>query len=116
KSEKLTEICGGHFRDLLRLLREVVLRAETWPVSDEVLDRARREVRGHYLPIAIDDAVWLAKLAALRECSLPSVEAADVSRLTRFLDTHFVLYLRNGEEWYDVHPLIRDEVTAIVER
>jgi hypothetical protein len=116
KTEALTEICGGHFRDLLRLLREAVLRADTWPVSDEVLARARMEVRGHFLPIAIDDAIWLSKIAALRECSLPTVEAGDVGRLTRFLDTHFVLYLRNGEEWYDIHPLIRDEVAAIVER
>jgi hypothetical protein len=44
------------------------------------------------------------------------MEAPDVSRLTRFLDTHFVLYLRNGEEWYDIHPLIREEVQAIVDR
>lgn len=116
KTEKLTEICGGHFRDLLRLLREAVLRADTWPVSDEVLERARMEVRGDFLPIALDDAIWLSKIAEVRECSLPTVEAADVSRLTRFLDTHFVLYLRNGAEWYDIHPLIRDEVAAIVER
>jgi hypothetical protein len=24
-----------------------------------------------------------------------------------------VLYLRNGEEWYDIHPLVRDEVQKI---
>ena len=116
KAEKLMEVCGGHFRDLLRLLRESVLRAETWPVSDEVLDRARTEVRGDFLPIASDDAAWLSRIAKSRECSLPSMEAPDVSRLTRFLDTHFVLYLRNGEEWYDIHPLIREEVQAIVDR
>lgn len=116
KAEKLIEVCGGHFRDLLRLLREAVLRAESWPVSEEVLERARTEVRGDFLPIAIDDAAWLSKIAKSRECSLPSMDAADVGRLTRYLDTHFVLYLRNGEEWYDIHPLIRDEVEAIVER
>jgi len=36
-----------------------------------------------------------------------------VGRLSRFLDTHLVLYLTNGEDWYDVHPLIRDEVCAL---
>ena len=116
KAEKLMEVCGGHFRDLLRLLRESVLRADTWPVSDDVLGRARTEVRGDFLPIAVDDAAWLSKIAKSRECSLPSMEASDVGRLTRYLDTHFVLYLRNGEEWYDIHPLIRDEVAAIAER
>jgi len=116
KAEKLASVCGGHFRDLLRLLREAVLRADTWPVKNEVLEQARVQVRGDFLPIAIDDAIWLAKIGELRECALPSVEAADVNRLTRFLDTHFVLYLKNGEEWYDIHPLIREEVAAIVER
>jgi hypothetical protein len=116
KVERLTNLCGGHFRDLLLLLREAVLRADVWPVSDEVLEQAILEVRGHFLPIAIDDAVWLSKIAKLRESVLPTVQAADVNRLTRFLDTHFVLYLKNGEEWYDIHPLIRDEVDEIVER
>jgi hypothetical protein len=116
KTEKLTNLCGGHFRDLLRLLREAVLRADNWPVSDEVLDQAIVEVRGDFLPIAVDDAIWLSKIAHLRECALPTVEADDVNRLTRFLDTHFVLYLKNGEEWYDIHPLIREEVELIVQR
>ena len=93
-----------------------MLRADSWPVSDEVLEQAVVEVRGDFLPIAIDDAIWLSKIGKLRESVLPTVQAADVNRLTRFLDTHFVLYLKNGEEWYDIHPLIRDEVDQIVER
>ena len=116
KAEKLVSVCGGHFRDLLRLLREAILRADTWPVSDEVLEQALVEVRGDYLPIAIEDAMWLAKIEELRESSLPTAEPSDVSRLTRFLDTHFVLYLKNGKEWYDIHPLIRGEVGEIVKR
>src|SRR5215212_7471921 len=116
KTEKLTDVCGGHFRDLLRLLREAVLRADSWPVSNEILEQAVVEVRGDFLPIAIDDAIWLSKIAKLRESVLPTVQAADVNRLTRFLDTHFVLYLKNGEEWYDIHPLIRTEVDEIVAR
>jgi hypothetical protein len=26
-----------------------------------------------------------------------------------------VLYLINGEDWYDIHPLIRDEVAEIMQ-
>lgn len=37
-------------------------------------------------------------------------------RITFFLDTHCALILRNGEEWYDVHPLIRDDVEEILKR
>jgi hypothetical protein len=116
KADRLASVCGGHFRDLLRLLREAILRADTWPVTDELLERALVEVRGDYLPIAIEDAIWLANIEELRDCVLPTGDSDDISRLTRFLDTHFVLYLKNGKEWYDIHPLIRGEVAAIVKR
>jgi hypothetical protein len=33
--------------------------------------------------------------------------------LSRFLDTHLVLFLTNGKDWYDLHPLIREEVAAL---
>lgn len=114
--EELVGVCGGDFRDLLRLLRETVLRADEWPVNAQNLDRARLEVLSQFLPIALDDAVWLSKIAELRDCWYPSTESETISHLTRFFDLHYVLYLRNGEEWYDIHPLIREEVAAIVER
>ena len=44
---------------------------------------------------------------------MKTTEPEEINRLTRFLDTHVVLYLKNGEEWYDVHPLIRKEVATI---
>lgn len=113
---KLIDVCGGHFRDLLLLLREAALRAKTLPVSQDVLDSAIKSVRTNFLPIAIEDALWLARIEEQRTTALPSVSPEDVSRLTRFLDTHFVLYLKNGDEWYDIHPLIRDEVAEIVKR
>jgi hypothetical protein len=45
---------------------------------------------------------------------LPSADAAPVNRLSRFIDNHSVLYFVNGDEWYDVHPLIRDEIAEVV--
>ena len=36
--------------------------------------------------------------------------------MTLFLDTRCALILRNGEEWYDIHPLIRTEVAEIIRR
>ncbi|MEK9135913.1 MAG: hypothetical protein AAB393_02215, partial [Bacteroidota bacterium] len=97
--QKILDVCGGHFRDLLLLLRETLLRAKSLPVSAEVIEAAISEVRSHFLPIAIEDARWLHQIAELRTAALPSVSPEDVNRLTRFLDTHFVLYFRNGNEW-----------------
>lgn len=115
-ARKIIDQCGGHFRDLLYMLREVLLRANQLPVTAEVVDAAIAEMRNQFLPIAVQDARWLKRIADLRATALPSTEPEDVQRLTRFLDTHFVLYFKNHESWYDIHPLIRDEVEQIVQK
>jgi len=115
-ADDLIAMCGGHLRDLLLLLRETVLRIRTVPVTDEVFKDAISSVRSNFLPIAIEDAIWLKKISESRTTELPNTATENVSRLTRFLYTHFVLYLTNGKEWYDIHPLIREEVAEIVNR
>jgi hypothetical protein len=99
---------GGHLRDLLRILADVVRRATTLPAGSDVVDRALATARNESLPIADDDARWLARIADQHEVALPDV--GHLADLARFLDTHLVLCYRNGREWYDVHPLIRDTV------
>jgi hypothetical protein len=111
-------VCGGHFRDLLRLLRDTVVRATplpSLPVPPAVIAHTINAARRDFLPIAQDDARWLAEIARVRATALPSTEATPVNRLARFLDSHFVLYFINADEWYDIHPLIRDEVAEVVQ-
>jgi hypothetical protein len=111
-------VCGGHFRDLLRLLRDTVVRATSLsnlPVPATVIVNTINAARRDFLPIAQDDARWLAEIARVRATALPSTEATPVNRLARFLDSHFVLYFVNADEWYDIHPLIRDEVAEVVQ-
>jgi hypothetical protein len=114
RAEEYISLCGGHFRDLLRLFRAAFVRAQSLPLSEEVIKAAILDIRSSFLPIAFDDAVWLSKVAETRDSGLQDTSPESVSRFTRFLDTHFVLYLRNGQEWYDIHPLIREEVNKIV--
>ncbi len=113
-ADKIVGLCGGHFRDLLLLFREMLTRAKSLPVTEEVVDAAIVAVRRQFLPIAVENARWLHQIARLRQTALMTDHHEDVNRLTRFLDTHFVLYFTNGEEWYDIHPLIREEVEAII--
>jgi hypothetical protein len=115
-AKKVIDASGGHFRDLLTLLRESLLRAKSLPVTEKVIDAAISAVRSRFLPIAIDDARWLHQISNLRSTELPGTDAESVSRLTRFLDTHFVLYFKDESQWYDIHPLVREEVEAIVGR
>jgi hypothetical protein len=111
-------VCGGHFRDLLRLLRDTVVRATSLsnlPVPATVIVNTINAARRDFLPIAQDDARWLAEIARVRATALPSTEATPVNRLARFLDSHFVLYFVNADEWYDIHPLIREEVAEVMQ-
>lgn len=113
-ADDLIAVCGGHFRDLLRLLGDIVRRAETLPLTPGVLNSAVMSLRDDYSPIAIEDALWLAKIGEYRTPMLPDTKPETISRLTRFLDTHVVLHLTNGVKWYDIHPLVRDEVAKLV--
>jgi hypothetical protein len=116
-ADRLVTLSGGHFRDLLRLFRETVVLISTWrpalPVASEVLDRAVINVRNEYLPIAVEDARWLEQIGLRRDTALPDSKPESIGRLSRFLDTHLVLYLTNGRDWYDLHPLVSDEVAAL---
>lgn len=105
---ELILLSGGHLRDLIRMLAEVVRRTRSLPVTREVFQAAVNHVRNQALPIADDDALWLAEIAESHTTCLPSEER--IPSLARFLDTHRVLCYRNGSEWFDVHPLIRPSV------
>ena len=113
-ADELIEACGGDFRILLRLLRETLLRVRSLPIAQDAIDGAITSVRGDFLSISVEDAVWLAEIGEQRTTGLKDTDPESIGRLTRFLDTHFVLYLKNGKKWYDTHPLIRDEVAKIV--
>lgn len=112
--QPLVDHCGGHFRDLLRLVNQAMLATQSLPISSRVIEYAIQKTRQDYLPLLVPDARWLQRIGKTRAADPQTPE--DRSRLIRFLDGHLVLYLRNGHEWYDVHPLIRQEVDAVVAR
>ena len=113
-AEKLIEHSGGHFRDLLRLLEETILRTRKPPVTRDIVDRAIATVRRSFEGISREDAVVLQKIADQRACIPETNSPQEITRLATFLNTHVVLYFINGDEWYDLHPLIRGEVAEIM--
>ena len=113
KADRLINLCGGHFRDLLSLLREAVLPAQNFPVPDAEVETAIANVRSRFLPVSHEDADWLKRIEETRSLSLPDIKGENVGKVARYLDTHLVLYFRNGDDWYDIHPLIREEVDKI---
>lgn len=110
---KLAQASGGDLRDFFRLIRDSLVKASSrggCPVQDAVikqtLDHARREM----LPIAKEDKEWLIKIADSKKAELESIEK--LPALARFFDTKLVLNYRNGDDWYDVHPLLREEIRS----
>ena len=106
--DRLIENSGGHLRDLLRLLAEVLRRAKVLPVPDGTVEAAINQMRTEFLPVADDDARWLAAIARSHRTALP--DTSRLPDLARFFDTHLALCYQNGDEWYDVHPLIAEHV------
>ena len=93
--DTLIGVCGGHYRDLLGLLRNVVARGVTedsLPVPLSLVKEVVAAARRDFMPIAADDAAWLVKIATQRASALPSTDPGPVTRLARFLDSHSVLY------------------------
>jgi hypothetical protein len=113
---KLIAASGGHFRDLLILLRESLLRTKTLPTTEAITKAAIASLRDSFLPLSLSDARLLNDIGQQRDCLLQDSTPANIQRMTLFLDTHCALILRNGDEWYDVHPLIREEVQEIIQR
>ncbi len=115
-ADKLIGASGGHFRDMVYLLRESLLRAEVLPIAPAIVAAAIASLRDSFLPMSLLDARLLHDIGQQRDCLLQDSTPGNVQRMTLFLDTHCALILRNGDEWYDVHPLIRDEVAEIILR
>lgn len=108
--DRLIEASSGHLRDLMGLLRRTVRRGLVLPVDDKIVDGAIAEIRREFGPIAMDDAMLLFDIARLQDLQPASMDAATLERLSFFMDSHIVSYFENGPAWYDVHPLLRDEI------
>ncbi len=105
--ERLIGLSGGHLRELLKLLAEI-LAADyegPLPMPEAVVEAAVHRVRNAHLPLPDDQRAWLRTVADTHQVALPS--SADWVSLAALLDRHLVLGYVNGSEWYDVLPLVR---------
>ncbi len=108
---------GGYLRDLFRALQGMLMSSAERGrglLDREAIDMELSELRNDYLPISIADALWLQKVALTHEAELP--EHGELPELSRYFDTHLLLCYRNGSEWYDLHPLIRETVERVADR
>lgn len=114
---ELAAASGGHVRLLLTFVRDVLLRARQagLPVDRLTIERVLRRHRED-----AKHALWRERLPVLRDVlergELPSMSRGELPILAGLLEDYIVLCYRNGEGWYDVHPLVRDNVQELVTR
>jgi len=106
---------GGDLRDFFRLAQSCIVKAAmgtkgTLPLPESVLDDAENHLRRDMLPLAEADKEWLKRITETKKPGLKEIQ--HLPQLARFLDTHLVLNYRNGEDWYDVHPLLWSELKS----
>ncbi len=106
--DRLVLASGGHLRILLGLMMEVVTQAETLPVGDDIVTAAIQQMRNGMLPLSDDQRRMLRRVAQTHDLPLPTQDDWDV--VATLLDQHFVLGYQNGDVWFDVHPLLHDEI------
>lgn len=106
---------GGDLRDFFRLVRECVLSLRTArsinpeaQLDDDIIKRVIQQLLNELLPIADEDAEWLARIHATKQEALRSDK--DLPSLARFLDSNLIMNYLNGEPWYDIHPLLVEEI------
>jgi len=112
---RLAACTGGDLRDFFRLIRECAVTLGTArldrpdaQLDQEMVKRVQEQLRNELLPIAEDDALWLARIHKTKDTALPTTDR--LPALARFLDGNLIMNYLNGEPWYDVHPLLLEEI------
>jgi hypothetical protein len=104
---------GGDLRELFLLLREVLNLIDPGevshlPVSEEFIVQAEKLRRNQFGIIPTTDMDWLKQVVQCHKHCLPTVKEIDT--LARLFDGKLLFQYRNGEDWFDVHPLLWDRV------
>lgn len=114
--DRLALASGGDLREFFRLVRlclPAVRDDAELPLTPESVKASENAARSEMLPIPADHLGWLKRIARTHETCLESDKS--LPTLAHFLDNRLVMNYRNGTDWYDVHPLLREVVDAHVD-
>ncbi|MFT4928752.1 MAG: hypothetical protein ACI8WB_004872, partial [Phenylobacterium sp.] len=108
----LARFSGGDLRNFFRFIRQCLVKAMSsfgfpLPLDNRLLIKAINQFRREMM-IAHDDLKWLRLIDESSDHQLTSQEA--LAQFARFLDGGLVLNYRNGEDWYGVNPLLREQL------
>lgn len=102
----IVEACGGYPRDLMRMVRSLLIDITTFPVKPEDSARVIGELGRSYADTILGTYLdVLAKVAKTHE--LPRDNAEELALFGHLFERWLILAYRNGTEWFDLHPLVR---------
>ena len=110
--DELAIASGGDLRDFFRLTKESVLsllieqtQGSSTTINSSTIERVKQQLLNEMLPVAEQDARWLAQIHLNQDAALPSIED---SILARFFNENLVMNYSDDQIWYDIHPLLLD--------
>lgn len=118
--QDLAQWSGGDLRHFMqRLVSGVVGQAqfalERLPLrsGDAILRGIYDETRGETERLTVRSEWPLLKTIAMSHNAIASDRGESLRALARLFETRVILNYRNGEEWFDVHPLLWPLIDAI---
>ncbi len=105
--EQVIAASGGHVRNLLGLVTELLFqsRRHGLPIGAADVQQVAQFLREPMLRAISPEAAVLIERVR-RTGNLVPLEQKDLKVLAGLLENFIVLCYRNGEDWYDVHPLV----------
>jgi hypothetical protein len=97
---------GGYPRDLLRMVRDVISESDSLPVTPSDAERIVKQLAQVYARVIRTPEIDLLVEVA-QSNTLPKGDSARLAAFSRLFSRQLVLTYLNGEEWYDLHPLVR---------
>ena len=109
--DKLILSSGGHIRTLISMIREVLMANidSPFPPTPELIDSVITFFSEDATQAVRPEGVLL--LDSIRQThSLKKIPSDQLALLARYVDHHLVLCYQNGGGWYEIHPLIREDI------
>lgn len=110
---ELARVSGGDIRELFSLARETLNlldpdNAEHFPAPPAAIEQCKKLRRNQFGTIPGEHMAWLKRVERSHSHGLEHAEG--LGTLAQLLDGKLLLQYRNGDNWYEVHPLLWDAV------
>ena len=104
--EEIVRLSGGYPRSLIEILKNLISEPP-FPVSDSTFRRVCNGIREAYRRFLMKkDYEWLARVGWFKELFTETPEEQEIA--DRMLTDNAVMRYQNDDEWFDLHPAVRD--------